>query len=71
MSVSGGEEDGEGGGRVGELQSCCHIFFPVGGRRGGGAYYVPCQKTLFKTKYGYEGSISNVDLGLCVSQAKN
>ena len=30
----------------------------------GEAYYVSCQKRLLKIKYGFEGSISNVDLGL-------
>ena len=29
-----------------------------------GAYYVSCQKRLFKIKYGFEGSISNDDHGL-------
>ena len=29
-----------------------------------GAYYVTCQARLCKIKYGFEGSISNVDVGL-------
>ena len=29
-----------------------------------GAYYIPCQARLCKIKYGFEGSISNVDVGL-------
>ena len=29
-----------------------------------GAYYVSCQKRLLKIQYAFEGSISNVDLGL-------
>ena len=27
------------------------------------AYHILCQKRLCKIKYGFEGSISNVDLG--------
>ena len=26
--------------------------------------YVPCERRFYKIKYGFEGSISNVDLGL-------
>ena len=29
-----------------------------------GSYYVSCKKRLLKMKYGFEGSISNFDLGL-------
>ena len=32
-----------------------------------GVYYVSCQKIFLKIKYGFEGSVSNVDLGLFYS----
>ena len=41
----------------GDLKSSCHRYLPD-------IYYVPFQKRLGKIKYGFEGSISNVDLGL-------
>ena len=47
----------------GDLKSSCHVYLPWGGR-GGGAYYVSCQKKILKIRYGLEGSISNVDLSL-------
>ena len=37
-------------------------IFALGG--GGGADYVPFQTRLRKIKYGFAGSISNVDLGM-------
>ena len=37
---------------LGVLKSLCHRYFPVGG-----AYYVSCQKRLYKMKYGIKGSI--------------
>ena len=36
----------------GVLTSPCHRYMP-----GGGAYYVSCQKRLYKMKYRFEGSI--------------
>ena len=44
-----------------DLKSSCHGYLPRGG--GGGAYYVSSQKWLLKIN-GFEGSISNVNLGL-------
>ena len=35
-----------------------------------GAYYVFCPERLSRIKYGFEGSISNIDLGL-FSQTTN
>ena len=43
----------------GVVKSSCHRYFPAK------AYYVPCQERLCEIKYGFEGSISNVDLALC------
>ena len=58
------------GGWGGLKEFLSHIFVVGVGWEGGGSY-VPCQKRLHKIKYGYEGSTSNVDVGLCVSQATN
>ena len=55
------------GGRVSEKNECLgglKEFLPQISGLGGRAYYVSCQKRLCKIKYGLEGSISNVDLGL-------
>ena len=40
-----------------DLKSSCHRHLPER------AYFVSCQIRLCKIKYGFEGSISNVDLG--------
>ena len=55
----------EGGDRqkecLGDLKGSCHGYFGWGK----GAYYVSCkEKRLLKIKYGFEDSISYVDLGL-------
>ena len=42
----------------GDLKSSCHRYLPEGD------YCVSCKILLCKIKYGFEGSISNVDLGL-------
>ena len=39
------------------LKYICHRYLP-------GSLLCPCQKKLFKINCGFEGSISNVDLGL-------
>ena len=41
-------------GRLGEFRPQIFVW---------GAYYVSCKKRLCKTKYGFEGLISNVDSG--------
>ena len=41
-----------------DLKSSCHGYFP------GGLTIFLVKKILLKIKYGFEGSISNVDLGL-------
>ena len=46
---------------VGVKEFLSWIFAPEGGR---GAYFVSCQKRFLKIRYSFEGSISNVDLGL-------
>ena len=35
------------------------------------AYFVPCQKRLFKMKCNFEGSIAIIDLGQFVRQPTN
>ena len=59
---------GWGGGRGSEKNEC------LGGLKeflpsifAWGVYYVSCQKRFLKIKYGFEGSVSNVDLGLFYS----
>ena len=46
---------------VGVKEFLSWIFAPEGGM---GAYFVSCQKRFLKIRYSFEGSISNVDLGL-------
>ena len=47
------------------FKSTCHKYL----HEGLTAFLV--KKRLSKIKYGFEGSISNPDLGLCVRQANN
>ena len=63
-TLSAGAGEG-GGGQPSEKK------FVPGGLKGSlpqvfafGAYYVSCQKRLCKMKFGFEGSIANVRLGL-------